>query len=288
MSPLFSQRKGIRPLEKSIQIESIDKETRNRIWSILVNEVWKLTLQRDGLGNRSEVAKYIFIIGEVIWQDYYKHPIDDYPGFNIDRNNTSYSHFRSSILNDEWWKVFDFLEFLIKLLFEELQHNIVKLINHIFEMENCAYRIIDLKIVDITDKIEIESIELSLELKDESSTHLSQALAMLSDRKTPDFRNSIKESISAVESCCRKLTKQPKATLSECLKKIKGKGILHPAFEDALNKLYGYTSDESGIRHSLTEKDYTPSYADAKYMLVICSAYVNFIWTKVAELGIEV
>jgi hypothetical protein len=46
-----------------------------------------------------------------------------------------------------------------------------------------------------------------------------------------------------------------------------------------LGNLYGYTSDESGIRHAILEsKDI--GFAEAKFMLVTCSAFVNFAVDK--------
>ena len=42
-----------------------------------------------------------------------------------------------------------------------------------------------------------------------------------------------------------------------------------------MNKLYGYTSDEGGIRHSLLEQS-SIDEAEAKFMIVACSAFVNF------------
>ncbi len=111
---------------------------------------------------------------------------------------------------------------------------------------------------------------------------------MLSDRKQPDYRNSIKESISAVEAVSQVVSGKTKATLGDCIKVLKTHGAIHPAFEQALLQLYGYTSDEGGIRHALTEDSTMPSYADAKFMLVSCAAFINFLWTKTAEIGLAI
>jgi len=44
------------------------------------------------------------------------------------------------------------------------------------------------------------------------------------------------------------------------------------------NKIYGWTSDEGGIRHALSDKgDVEITLADARYMLVSCSAFVNYL-----------
>lgn len=49
--------------------------------------------------------------------------------------------------------------------------------------------------------------------------------------------------------------------------------------------MYGYTSDEDGIRHSLLEES-TLKFMDAKFMLVSCSAFINFLIDKASEAGI--
>jgi len=48
-----------------------------------------------------------------------------------------------------------------------------------------------------------------------SITDLSRALELLSDRKQPDYRNSIKESISAVEATCQVFASKSRATLGD-------------------------------------------------------------------------
>jgi hypothetical protein len=56
---------------------------------------------------------------------------------------------------------------------------------------------------------------------------------------------------------------------------------LHPAFREALSKMYGYTSDADGIRHSLMEESRLDG-DDARFMLVTCSAFVNYLKAKAA------
>ena len=80
--------------------------------------------------------------------------------------------------------------------------------------------------------------------------HLQQALDLYAKRKNPDYRNSIKESISAVESMAKIVSKKPRATLSDALKAIEKNGLLHKSLKDGFLKLYGYTSDADGIRHA--------------------------------------
>lgn len=80
--------------------------------------------------------------------------------------------------------------------------------------------------------------------------HIRKAVDSFSNRKAPDYENTIKDSISAVEAMCCIITENPKDTLGEALKKLESKGVkLHKALQNAMSSLYGYTSDEGGIRH---------------------------------------
>ena len=65
------------------------------------------------------------------------------------------------------------------------------------------------------------------------------------------------------------------------MKKLEKDGgvVIHGAMKTAFEKLYGYTSDSGGIRHGSIEFVNVAS-EDAKYMLVSCSAFVNYLTEK--------
>lgn len=162
--------------------------------------------------------------------------------------------------------------------------------NLVLKRELSAYRLVGNKITQITSEEEITEIEEALEATtslEYVKTHLKTALDLLANRKSPDYRNSIKESISSVESLCKLITGDDKATLGDALKTIKreGKIELHAALEGAFQKLYGYTSDSGGIRHALEEPK--PDFEEAKFMLVSCSAFINYLKVKSLKTGIK-
>jgi len=100
----------------------------------------------------------------------------------------------------------------------------------------------------------------------------------------PNYRNPIKESISAVESLCNLITGR-KDTLGDALKKLEAKVVIHPALKKGFSSIYGYTSDADGIRHGLLEET-NLDFEDAKFMLVSCSAFVNYLIAKSQKAGI--
>lgn len=143
------------------------------------------------------------------------------------------------------------------------------------------------RFVPITDENEITSIEDACNNKFEGvRAHISKAVGFIADRERKDCKNCIKESISAVESICSIIVEDEGATLGKAIKQLKDKGMkIHPALERAFLSFYGYTSDEGGIRHSegMFESDVT--FEEAKFMLVSCSAFVNYLTANYGKVG---
>ena len=271
---LFSQRHGLRPLSKAIQKEQIDEDLKNSLWTALHAEVFGRIW---GLSQYDPRIMELNALLQGYWTDYFKLPLDKLPSYGdaVDR-------IRKDFFTWRWDQILDFIEFTAKNT-GHFRNHFKNRCNQFLQRENSAYRFVGDEITPITDDIEINTIESSLSSGIAAvAEHLGQSLALLSDRKNPDFRNSIKESISAVEAVCRLLSGATKATLGAALKRISEKSPFHPAFEKGLLALYGFTNDEQGIRHSLLEES-SISYADAKFMLVLSSGFCNFLVAKCAE-----
>lgn len=190
----------------------------------------------------------------------------------------------------EWYIILDLVEFVVKYIFKNSTSsniyylkNFVNDLNSEFARLNFAYRIVDQEIVEITSEEEIMAVETALaESGATVSHHLNEALKLISQRPNPDCRNSIKESISAVEAFCREKTGEN--TLGKALDKLESNGIvIHKMLKDAIEKLYAYTNQkDTGIRHALMEDDgkYVPSLDEAIFMLVTCSSFINYLGKK--------
>jgi hypothetical protein len=272
-------------MQKALQRESMDDQLRNRLWSALkltVLDRWKAPYEYSYQDADSQKVDLLF---RLIWLNYFKKAIDTLPH----DHNERYSAVRDYFFRCEWWQGYDLIEFIIKNIPEEWKEPLVSFINGLLKQENADCRIVGDEVAPITDAGEIEAVESALDSGLRSVRHhLDRSLELLSDRKKPDYRNSIKESISAVEAICQAISGKEKATLPDCLKALKERKPMHPAFEQALIKLYSYTSDDGGIRHALSDDSSAPSYGDAKFMLVSGSAFINYALTKAAELGMKI
>lgn len=193
---------------------------------------------------------------------------------------------------NSWYRKLDLVEFTIKYLydlgqknyrFSSVSNSFISQLNYEFERLNFAYRVVNAEIIDVTSKEELDAVESAMH--DSSTnirTHLNNALELYAQRPIGDYRNSIKESISAVEVYCREITGEN--TLGKALKKMNSKGVtIPPTLRDAFEKLYVYTNQpNTGIRHALMDDDgtYTPASEEAWFMLVSCSSFINYLNKK--------
>jgi len=269
----FSERIGITKAKHSIQLEHVDDDLKNGLWNIF--HTYYLEKCKENQIIYSDL--YDLIID--VWHNFFKKPIDKIPS---ETRNVK-SELRTWFFECEWFEIYDFIEFCSNNDSFDIE-SIIDSYNHILEREVSGYRFVNNIISPITSETEINEIDEAINNSEGKKligvkTHLENSLRMLSHRRSPDYRNSIKESISAVESISKVLSSTSKNSLGSALDKIKGKIKLHPALEKGFKQIYGYTSDTDGIRHALMEES-SCDFDDAKYMLVSCSAFVNYLISK--------
>jgi hypothetical protein len=273
----FSQRYGYVKVEDLIQVSDLDDETRRAIWNCLYMNFF----------NNSTISTYATSFAKRIWIYHFNFDADKIPLYDRDypTHTSLLTTIKKYIYACEWFHLFDLIEFLVGNDSLISKVDLDRYLNHVFRKFSVGYTIINGLVTPVSDEVEIESVQKAIDNNniESSKYHLQRALELLSDREQPDFRNSIKESISAIESLCRKITGDDKGTLGQLIKIVEEKGYIHQSMKNAFSSLYGYTSDEGGIRHSLTDAGENPTLEDARYMLVICSAFSNYLISKMGD-----
>jgi len=268
-----------------IQLESMDESLRNNLWDALCLFYWNDVYDMPGASWLS-YHKDMRTLFHALWHRHFAKPLDTLSS----SWSQTYHEMREYFFQCSWNEAYDFVEFVAaNYPLRVKNHEFREFCNGVLERNLSAYRFVGGEVTDITSEEEIAEIEVALDatagLKG-VNTHLRTALKLLADRESPDYRNSIKESISAVESLCELISGDENATLGQALKQIEKQAELHGALKGAFEKLYGYTSDADGIRHALLEEPNLRS-EDAKFMLVACSAFVNYLLAKASRAGIE-
>lgn len=305
----FSERMGIKPVKSAVQVDSMDDALRNRLWSALAIRYWHvgvLWVHPDDIDDidmswtdaeKAEIDSYITVAENnflwAVWDRHFKKPLDDKP----DNWQEARSVIKDFFFACPWYEVYDFIEFVANNYDNHSSTNraFITDCNTILEEEMAGYRFVGGKIAPITSAQEIAAIEAAQTAAAASTRlapvheHLELALARLSDRRQPDYRNSIKESISSVESLCKLIAGDEHGTLTTALNAIAtaGKVEMHDNLKKALKELYWYTSDAEGIRHGLMDAP-NLGVEDALFMLVSCSGFVSYLIAKAQKAGISV
>ena len=114
-------------------------------------------------------------------------------------------------------------------------------------------------------------------------THLHDAVEAINEKR---YADAVRESIHAVESVARTIDPKASETLRPALRSLEAGGVLkHPAFQEACIKLYKYTSDEKGIRHSLLdERAADVDLDDAVFMFGACASFAAYLVNRHKQL----
>jgi hypothetical protein len=274
----FSERLGHQPIRTQLQIEAIDEALKNSLWSAFLESFLKLLPNNQSGGYK---------LGEFtkgLWFSFFKLPLDIAPVDNsgyVSKEKLILFLRNSFLGNKNWYEPYDLLQFSVDYADKEF----IPFINRILEREKSGYRFVNGELTPITSNTEINEIEHAINSTENIETvnlHLKTALTELADRENPIYRNSVKESISAVEAICKFYTKNDKATLGDALSELERAGTIHPALKKSFSALYGYTSDSGGIRHSLIDNDRQVDFNEAKLILVTCTAFINYMLSKMS------
>lgn len=274
----FSERKGLVPVAEVLR-DKTSPELRAAIWNIMRRSLWDSEFLRPNTTLKLLDEPYskgwaITKFTDSFWSEFLKLPIDQRPPV-IDR---AFDHLKHNFFDCEWFRFYDLLEFLSSYYEDE---NLDAQINLALTQEMSAYRLVDGLVTDVTSPEEIAMLDAALANDDfpNVTAHLRRSLELFSDRRSADYRNSIKESISAVESLAKEISRKPKATLGDALKVLESNGKIHPALKEGFLKLYGYASDSNGIRHAMMEES-DLSAEDAKFFLMACTSFINYLKAK--------
>ena len=266
----FSQRQGLTPVPTVVQVAQLDDATRLSLWNMILRVNRLISDRREYTAMRKITSE--------LWATTLEQPIDEEP-----YEEAVWSQIKDVVLDGEWHEALDVVEAYI----DEVESNVRldgdlrNIFNDIFARFLVAYKFVEGILIPVDSEEEaaaFQEVAQSPVLGSVAKDHLKQAALLLANRTAPDYANSVKESISAVESLVR--TKTGEATLGAGLKKLERAGVaIHPALAAAWGKLYGWTSDAQGIRHGAIESS-DVSQSIAKYMLISCSAFISYLLSE--------
>ena len=287
---IFSQREDKVPLPEPMQLQHIPHKFRKAIWSSISSEISENETDCStdtgynyyGFSTERNIGTILHSYHDIILQKYH----DDIPDFTNTRNCLSFYRelIRDGNGDKNYHEVLTLIEFMLR--HEACPENLRKGFVDAFDKTPIAYFVEEIggfsTIVPRTSHEAGEATRQAIVAIQQTglrgaSTHLRQATEHINAQQ---YADSIADSIHAVESVARIITE--KNTLSPALDSLEQAGLLkHTALKEAFKNLYGYTSDEQGIRHALLHKD-SPDVGldEAVFMFGACASFAAYLANK--------
>ena len=282
----FSQAQGYEELPGPLGLGEISHEARVRLWDLVVGSAWdhRPSLTDWGWQPNTQWPQ----IFEVLHRDFLQQPKDEFLELQdgiMDGCTQLLQLYKKLILHDlPFNKVFDLFQMIMR--HQGCPRCFTLEVARTIEECRLAY-VVDTEgtatVIPAATSQEGEAvIEALRKLRDAglsgAETHLCKASELIN---SGDWPGSTRESIHAVESVARQLDPDAAKTLGPALASLERRGRLHPALKEAFGQLYGYTSDEEGVRHALlTNPKSQVGQDEAVFMLGACASFASYLWRR--------
>ena len=280
----FSQRYGYEPIPKPMRLEEISDDLRREIWNVVRELMFSMRSFGQILYFPADASRFI----ERVIGKYNKIAESKVPT----EYNKVLMRFERDCLHLKFNKLLEMLEAIIND--RAIDDDSAEKIRCLFEIHGAAYWLdtsrSPYQFIPSTSKEQGDATRQAIGTVEQSgivpgaATHLRKAVEHLNAGR---YAESISDSMHAVESVARVMDPRANRTLGPALDSLETAGRLnHPALKSAFNNLYGYTSDEQGIRHALLERDAADVGLDeAMFMFGACASFTAYLVNKHQKAG---
>ena len=293
----FSQRNNLVPLPEPMKLGELSDDLRRNVWNVSDKFLQAVSYRNITTSERlllPDVEELmVYVLGHV-----WKKPEDEIRA--VPKKSVLVSvreHFRAMVFKGDFNIVFDLLEMILNEgsrlssgHFNHFADNIKK----VFERHRAAYRLVFIKehrcyqFFPQSSEEEGQAIQQAVETVQDggmqgAAVHLREAAKAINRGDEKGFADAVRESIHAVESVASRIDPKARNNLSPALNSLKKAGVIkHEALKSAFDKLYGYTSDEKGVRHSLAFDKNAPNVSEdeALFMLGACASFAAYLVRK--------
>lgn len=282
-TPNFSEREGLKPLPDAYRLGELSYEVRNELKYIFTEMLNKF------VG---------FYRGEEPVPDWHKIFKDFHIRFlelqiEVFHPENTRSQVFGLISVGSYNDTLDTLEFFINhpLL---IAHSLSNEVSDLFERRQVAYILVERdknRRFFVPRASKEEGIVYLGALESLTSAQFGGARKNLTEAgyylAKKEHSKSVRESIHAIESIIRVLTENKSIKFSDGMRELNKKFALHPALGEGLIKLYGFASDEDGVRHSSIQGTENIDEETAFCFLGLCASFITFLTHKARKRNLK-
>jgi hypothetical protein len=262
----FEQAEGLEPLPSQLKLKEVSPELRAQLWHVFHQWLTVMSVTDDVIPGQS------YLKGPFVQLLYDWHVTRRFkPADEFSQNSRFWiNELKSVFMDGDYATILGFVQWVLRHRAKPYQLEIQ--VEDALRASHAAYAVFDKDtIIPIGSEPERETLSRSFADVDTSEFHGARAHLRNagSELTAGNYAASIRESIHAVEAVARVL--EPGAqTLGPALAKLEKSMRFHPALRKGFGSLYGFTSDEKGIRHALLDEPVAQvDETDALYMLRI-------------------
>ena len=270
----FAQAEGAEALPRQLKLKEVSQELRASLWHLIYESLVKHREYHQFAGASLRVPWSAILLRKHVFRDH--RMADKFENLFEDLSRD----LRQVFEQGGYVQVFDLLQWLLRQSDSPINP---KHVQAALETSRAAYRLLDdyRTIVPIADEAERQTLncafaDLAASEFHGARAHLQNAAQLLTAGKSAD---SIRESGHAVEAVARMITGA--GSLGDALNELQKNAYIHTALKRGFAALYGFTSDEKGIRHPLLDEGTANvDETDAIFMIGACAAFVSYLINK--------
>jgi hypothetical protein len=273
----FEEAEGVKPLPSQLKRGEISPQFRAVLWSKM--RKW-LKRDRDHFDKFFLDEPWATILTDALVQR--DHQLNDFPT----DYDAAVQTVKNRIENGSWWDVLGWLEWVFN--HPRCPSGFPNAIDGLLTYCRLGYRVFDNTVICFVGS-EAERDAISKAFADLARTELNGARIHLrkaaEELTAGNYAGSVRESVHAVESVVSVL--EPRGDFAKALAKLDNKVGIHGAMKAGFASLYGFSSNENGIRHPLLQESVANvDETDALFMLGACAAFVSYLINKSRAAGL--
>ena len=279
----FSQADGLAELPRPLNLGEMPKAFRTGVWT----EIFRFLEKHQKQHGHPPFFPPCETLIIHVWVRGFQRPIDDIPTYP----EGIMHDIRNVVMQGPFNRVFDILTVMAR---SQAYPDLLDVIAEQLREHQMAYYL-DTSgpptFMPQSSPQEGEAVRAAMGVLVESGmggarAHLQKAAEAINGGQ---FADAIRESIHAVESVAKVISGNAKTTLKPALVELEKQGLTHKALATGFANLYGYTSDEKGIRHaSLGGDNANVGQEEAVFMFGACASFCGYLCRKRAKMSAPV
>jgi hypothetical protein len=231
----FSERLGFVPMKVDLGVRDMPVSLQNGLWDATKLFYLDGDLEFFG-GGEVKLKRQLRYIADRLWFDFFRDSLDNSPRRAHELIRGVKQHFYSA----NFYMPYDLIEYMANLDEKEADHvdfdSYTKFCNNILERERSPFRFAGRSLVQVTSEEGRAAIEdaVTQDISVAVSRHIKRAAELYSDPTAPDYRNSVKEAISAVEAAVRFVSGRKSVGVEKPLQSVMDDFVVHKAMRVGL------------------------------------------------------